>query len=430
MSTKVQELYDLVQKTADRMSVVEKTIKDYAGQRDAYTDVVRKALGSGQGAPNAVGWDGADTLNLLKIGSMRQKAVGWGRYLQLIHSSALGKNVEGIEKSLEKMGSRLVTKTSLAEGSGITGGYTVPVQFYGELLRLVAEDAFIRSMCMVVPMQSRSLQVPALDQSGTPAAGTSAFFGGISARWLPENAGLPESEPNFRQVELTARDLVFYTVASNQLLQDNAVALDTLLTTLFREAMAWFFDYYIFRGNGGQQPLGVINAPSTYQQSRATTGDLKLIDLANMVSRLLIGSQKNACWVMHPSVLPKLIQLTNGATNSPFLIWLNPAPPSGDGGPIAQKMPMSCLGFPIYWSEKASLLGAKADVTLVDFSKQLVGDRLAIQIETSPHVKFLNNQMVWRVVARFDSQPWLNSTIKLADGSTGYEMSNAVTLAA
>jgi HK97 family phage major capsid protein len=63
---------------------------------------------------------------------------------------------------------------------------------------------------------------------------------------------------------------------------------------------------------------------------------------------------------------------------------------------------------------------------LVDFSKQVVGDRLALQIETSPHVKFLTNQMVWRIIARWDSQPWLNSTIKLADGS--YQVSNAVVL--
>jgi HK97 family phage major capsid protein len=117
--------------------------------------------------------------------------------------------------------------------------------------------------------------------------------------------------------------------------------------------------------------------------------------------------------------------MTNGATNSPFLVYMNPAP-QAEGGPLVQKLPMRLLGAPVYISEKVPALGTKGDVTLVDLSKQLVGDRMQLQIETSPHVYFTKNQMVWRVIARWDSQPWLNAPIKAADGS--YQMSNAVVL--
>lgn len=416
--SKVDELVDLVRKTSDRVSAVERTIVDMGKVRTEATDVIRKALSDGRGGMVAtIGFDGADQLGLLRtcIGT-RQKALGMGRFLQAVHAAASGKDLAQVEKALDRMGSTPITKASLAEGSGATGGYTVPVQFYADLMRIVAEESFAKQLCTTIPMTSRSILVPALDMSTTPAAGTSAFFGGIAASWQPEAASINESEPTFQSIELVARDLVFHTVASNQLLADNAVALDTLLTTLFKEAMAWFYDYYVLRGTGVNQPLGALNSAAAFAEARSGATSVSLDDLAQMMSHLLVSSWDKAIWVMHPSVLPKLIQLTNGATNAPFLVWINPAP-SGTDGPIANKLPMKLFGLPIYWTEKVPALGTKGDVMLIDLSKYLLGDRLALQIETSPHVKFLNNQMVWRIVARWDGQPWLKQTIKLADGS-------------
>lgn len=422
---KLDEILSGVNRVTTRLEAVEKTVERMGQVNDA-ARVIQKAITHGGGSRYAViGHDGATELNLLQLSSPVTKAIGMGSFLQLVAQAAEGRNIEVVEKRLGAMGSRTVNKTPLAEGAGITGGYTVPPQFYADLLRLVAEDAFVRQLCTTVPMQSATLQVPALNQSGTPATGTSAFFGGIIASWQPEATTLNESEPTFRQINLVARNLQFYTIASNQLLQDNAVALDSLLTTLFKEAMAWFYDYYILRGNGANQPLGALNGSNRLTVARSGANTFSLANLGSMVAKLLLQSAKNACWVMHPSCLPILISLTNGATNSPFLVWLNPAP-AAEGGPIAQQLPMKLFGFPIYWTEKVPALGTEGDVSLIDFSKQLVGDRLSLQIEASNQVKFLNNQMVWRVIARWDSQPWLNAPVTLADGT--YQMSNCVVL--
>lgn len=307
-------------------------------------------------------------------------------------------------------------KAPLAESSGFTGGYTVPTQFYADLLRLMAEEAFIRERCTVLPMQSRSLLVPALQQNGTTfSRGQSQFFGGIVMSWTPEAVQMAESEPVFREIELVAGDLMFYTISSNQLLQDNAVALDTLLTTIFQEAVAWSYDWYILNGNAGNEPNGVINAPGTYVQARTAVNTVTQADILNMMSRLYAPSWKNACWVINPSLLPTIVGLTNGATNSPFLTFLNPTPNSGDGGPLSQKFPATLCGLPVYWSEKAAYIGSRGDIGVYDFSKVVVGDRLSIQVECSPHPRFLTNQMVWRVITRWTSQPWVNSPITLAD---------------
>ena len=309
-------------------------------------------------------------------------------------------------------------KAPLAENAGFTGGYTVPVQFYADLLRLMAEKAFVREKCTVLPMQSRSMLVPALQQNSTTfARGQSQFFGGIVMTWTPESVTMNESEPVFREIELVAGDLMFYTISSNQLLQDNAVALDTLLTTIFQEAVAWSYDYYILQGNAGNEPNGVMRAPGTYNQNRVAVNTITQTDILNMLSRLYGPSWDNACWVINPSCLPQIVGLTNGATNSPFLTFLNPTPHSGEGGPISQKFPATLAGMPVYWSEKAGYLGTLGDIGVYDFSKVVVGDRLSIQIEASPHPGFTRNQMYWRVITRWTSQPWVNSPITLADGT-------------
>ena len=43
---------------------------------------------------------------------------------------------------------------------------------------------------------------------------------------------------------------------------------------------------------------------------------------------------------------------------------------------------------------------------------------MELEIATSPHVYFLNNQLAWRAVARMDGQPWLAGPIYYADGAT------------
>lgn len=383
-----------------------------------------------------VGGDGSDNLNLVNLDGYyaggRAKGLGMSEAWEALaaigrpdayhwsRSDASPQQVlqkSGFKSPQQKWGKQ---KVALAENSGFTGGYTVPVQFYADLLRLMSEKAFVREKCTVLPMQSRSLLVPALKQSSTTfARGQSQFFGGIVMTWTPEQTNMTESEPVFREIELVARDLMFYTVSSNQLLQDNAVALDTLLTTMFQEAVAWSYDYYILQGGAAaQEPQGVITAPGTKTISRTTASTVKLPDIANMMAGLYSQSWDNACFIASPSVIPQLVQMTNNASNAPFLTWLNPAPNSGEGGPMAQKFPAMLAGLPIYWSEKASVLGQPGDIILADLSKYLVGDRLSIQIEVSPHVGFVKNQMYWRVIVRWDGQPWQDAPVTLADGTT------------
>ena len=313
-----------------------------------------------------------------------------------------------------------IIKTALAEGSGITGGYTVPPMFANQLLMLAIEDTIVNPRASHMPMTSLTLQVPSLDVTTNYGAGQSPFLGAILAQWTSEAATRLESEPQFRQTELKAHELSFYCVASNTLLADQVVGLDSLLTQLFSSAIGWYTDYSYFQGNGVGKPLGILNCPAALVFNRTGGANtLVFADVAGMWSKLYgVVSWRNpkVAWCMHPSVFPQLVQLRDASGRVVFI-------PLNQG---VQDMPNASAGAwsagylwgaPVIFTEKLNQLGTKGDVILADFSKYLLGDRMDLQIDVSPHAKFLNNQMVWRVVWRGDGQPWLNNPITLADGS-------------
>lgn len=324
-----------------------------------------------------------------------------------------------------------VTKGSaLAETAGSTGGYTIPPQFLSNLLTIAAEDGFIKQKATVIPMTTLTAQWPMLDITTVQATGTSPYFGGILAQWQPEAASISQTQPAFKQSTWTAWNLVLYTVSSNQLLQDNGIGLDALLNTLFAQANTWYQEYAFLRGlgSGSSMPLGILNAPATYGQSRTTTNRFQFADAAAMMSRLQIRSWDTACWIIHQSVIPQLLQMVGGgytgssaSSSNPtgnMLSWLNQMP-SGDVGPLAMKLPNAFLGgLPLYITEKLPQLGTTGDVCLVDWSRYVIGNRMDIQIDVSPHYLFQNNQLAWRVISRCDGKPWLNSSITDAEGWT------------
>lgn len=312
-----------------------------------------------------------------------------------------------------------IRKTALAESSGQTGGYVLPPQFMAELLTIAAEEGFVEQMCKVIPMTTREVDWPMLDITTAQAVGTTPYFGGVFFQWQPEAQTIAETEPAFRQSKWTAWDLVGYTVSSNQLLQDNGVGVDALLTQLFGAAVTWYSEYAYFNGlgAGSSMPLGILNSGATIQQTRTVPGHFTMRDAAAMLSHLQIRSWDTCCWVFHQSVIPDLIQMVDNTTHN-ALVWLSPYGDAAKNmGPISMKLPQAFLnGRPLYITEKLPSIGNTGDVLLADFSRYVVGNRMDTQIDVSPHYKFQNNQLTWRVIARKDAKPWLNQPIVDAQG--------------
>jgi HK97 family phage major capsid protein len=92
----------------------------------------------------------------------------------------------GDARALEEMGSHFndwsESKAALntATGGGAQGGFTVPTDFLPRLLQQAAESAIVRPRATVIPMTSRSIQVPALDVVTAPTAGDNTLLGARS----------------------------------------------------------------------------------------------------------------------------------------------------------------------------------------------------------------------------------------------------------
>ena len=303
-------------------------------------------------------------------------------------------------------GSYGTRKAALNGQSGSQGGYLIPEEFLPRLMQVAAERAVARPRATVLPMGSRSLQVPALDVQATMQAGDTPAFGGLVARWSEEGAPLTQTEPQFRQVELVARELSGYAKVSNAMVEDAGRGLEALLVTLFGGAIAWHEDMAFLRGDGVGKPLGAVG-PATGAAvgvSRKTASRFVLDDAAKMLARMLPGwSPARTCWLLHPSVWSELLLMADATS----LVFVPDARSS---------VPTSFFGLPVLTTEKLPALGTARDVCLINWEHYLIGDRQQVEIAHSEHIAFTTNQSAWRFVARVDGQPWLRGPVPLADG--------------
>jgi len=313
---------------------------------------------------------------------------------------------KGDEAALDSFGSQFVAGKDLSVGVGTGGGFTVPEQFVGRLLSVAAENGIMRKRATVIPMSGPTVKVPTLDITTAPSAGDTAFFGGLVATWNEEGADKKETEPVFKQIDLKAYELTGYTQASNTLLSDNAIGLESLLYQLFGRAIAWYEDYAFLRGNGAGKPLGVLNANALISVTRSSASSFSLEDAATMLSRLLPGgSESSIVWAIHPTVLAKLLTMTGGDS----VVYIDNA---------RAKPQMMLLGKPVEVTEKLPSLNTLGDVLLIDAAQYLIGDRQDIAIDYSAHVGFTTNTATWRFVSRVDGQPWMRDKVTLADASS------------
>lgn len=299
------------------------------------------------------------------------------------------------------------TKAALAEDSGTTGGYLVPTEYSAQIRQVQAETSVVRPRAFLYPMQSRNVQIPVLNQATAPTAGNTSYYGGIVMNWTEEAGAVTETEPTFKMLELVAHKLSGYTLGSHEVNADSAVGLEAMLRRLFADAITWHEDYAFLRGNGVGKPLGIQNAACAISVTRAGSGnDFDPADLGTMLRRLLPQSLGRAVWVMHPYLQSSLIGLVSSTAN---VSWL---------GNYKDGAPMSLMGIPVVFSEKMNTAGSAFDVLLADFSYYIVGDRQGIEVASSEHYRFINDQQTWRVTERVDGQPWMSAPVTLSDASS------------
>lgn len=311
----------------------------------------------------------------------------------------------------EALTAKAAKATKIKNSYGTTipadGGFLVPEVLRAELLALALESGITRPRATVIAMENGRVPIPTVDDTSH----ASSVFGGVICYWTEEAGALQESVASFSRVVLDAKKLTAYAVASSELLQDGS-AFSGFLTSKLPQALAWFEDDAFMNGTGAGEPLGWLNASASVSVTKETGQPADTIvweNIVKMYARMLPSSLGTAVWVASHDTFPELATMALSVGTGGSAIWLN----NGQAGP-----PMTILGRPVLFTEKAPKLGDAGDLNFVDLSQYLVGDRQIMQASTSEHVRFANDEIAFRVIQRVDGRPWLQSALTPANGST------------
>ena len=290
------------------------------------------------------------------------------------------------------------------------GGFLIPESLRAELLRVALETALVRPRARVIPMDSLTVPFPTIDSTSN----ASNVYGGVSAAWTEEAGALSNTSPKFGRVKLEAKKLTAYSEVPNELFTDSIVSLEVFINEIFPEAIAWFEDIAFIRGTGVGEPLGFLHAGnaaavSVAKENGQVADTIVWENIVKMYSRMLPTSLGRAVWIAHIDTFPELATMALSVGTGGSAIWLN----SGSEGP-----PMTILGRPVLFTEKAETVGDAGDINFVDLGYYLIGDRQAIQASTSPHFKFQNDQTAVRFIERVDGRPWIQSAITPNKGAS------------
>lgn len=284
------------------------------------------------------------------------------------------------------------------------GGFLVPEEFRAELLRVSLESSIVRSRARVVPMGSATLRFPSIDSTSN----VSSVYGGIVAYWTEEGAELTESQATFGSVKLEAWKLTALAHVTNELVRDAAGGFGMFAEQIFPEAMAYYEDLAFISGNGVGQPLGALNAGNTAliavaKETGQSASTIVWENVIRMYARMLPSSINRAVWLASPDTFAELATMALTVGTGGSAVWLTDA----HGAPQ-----LTLLGRPVIMTEKApASLGTQGDLSFVDFGMYLIGDRQAMSVDSSAHVKFTSDKTTFRVISRVDGRPWLASAI-------------------
>lgn len=151
-------------------------------------------------------------------------------------------------------------RRALAEGAVATGGAYLPTPLAAEVIDAArVRNVALQAGARTVPMTSKTMRMARVVSDPVPG-------------WRPENALIPESEPVFGDLTMTAHTLAVRFTASRELLED-APNMDATLRSVMAQAFARGLDAAVFFGTGqNEQPLGIANTPGVQSVSLGTNG--------------------------------------------------------------------------------------------------------------------------------------------------------------
>lgn len=246
--------------------------------------------------------------------------------------------------------------------------------------------------------------------SGT---GREAIQGVVTeAVWTECCANLNELDLPFYSVDIECWKVAGFYAVCNAVLEDSDVNLADILMDALAQAIGIAVDKAILFGLGTRMPLGIATrlaqtaAPTGYPATARPWADLHTSNVITISSANATGvklfqnivtafgaakgkySRGEKVWVMNETTYTKLVAEAMSVNAAGAIA-------SGVNGT------MPVIGGAI------EVLEFVPDNTIIAgyFDLYLLGERAAARFVTSEHVRFLNDQTVFKGVARYDGQP-------------------------
>jgi HK97 family phage major capsid protein len=286
------------------------------------------------------------------------------------------------------------------------GGFLVPEMVRSDLIQTALENSVMRRGALVFPMTVGRLSFPAEEDSSH----TTGPYG-IHCYWTAEGATITETDSSFSSTVFDAKKLTAATSVPNELIEDSVPAFTAYISRAYPAALAWAEDVAFLSGSGVGEPLGMLSAPATVvvaKEAGQAADTILWENIVKMYSRMLSSSLSNAVWIANLDTFPELALMALSVGTGGSAIWLN----NGQVGP-----PMTILGRPVFFTEKVPTLGDQGDIGFYDLSRYGIGDRKAMTMDSSPHVKFLSDKTVYKLIQRVDGRPLVLSALTPANSS-------------
>jgi hypothetical protein len=188
----------------------------------------------------------------------------------------------------------------------------------------------------------------------------------------------------------------------------------------------------IWEGDGAGKPKGILNEACVVSVAKETSQVAATVvaeNVLNMYARLWAPSASTAVWFVNQDLLPQLPQMNVKVKNvagsenvggllTPIFQFPNGSPIDlGPGKPPGTNAYGTILGRPVVPVEYASTLGTVGDIVLADLNQYMIADKGGIESASSMHVRFLNDEMAFRVTFRIDGHALWNTALTPFKGS-------------
>ena len=353
---------------------------------------------------------------------------GFGKFFQDVAKACVrqGRESDKLARWHKRTYSAARQKTALSgyttvEFDDSQGGYLIPPEYSTRMHNVQLQSATVRPRATFWPMGSNRISFNAIVDEDH----TSNLFGGITLYRPGEAHQKTSSKPTFRQVELTLHKITGLTAASDEMIEDSPQSVETLLTTVFGQAIGWQVDADFLRGTGVGQALGVIGCPAAIDQAiepAQAAGTVIAANIVKMWARMHPICHKNAVWLCNSDVLPQLYMLGIAVGTGGSVVF-TPA------GGLSTSPYASLMGRPLIPTEHCSAVGTTGDILLADFTQYAIGGKSgggAPKVATSTHIYFDYDLVAFRFVLRYDGQPMWRAPLTPAHGAT---LSPFITLA-